>query len=54
MKPLTKQLPLRVESSVCEGNKVEQIVLCLQLLRLVKNEGPFNSGKEKAGKIDSW
>lgn len=36
MKPLTKQLPLSVESSVYEGNEVEQVVLFLQLLGHVK------------------
>lgn len=52
MKPLIKQLMPSVESSVYEGNEVEQIVLFLQLLRLVKIEGHFSSRREDVGKID--
>lgn len=47
----TEQLPLSMESSVHEGNEGEQIILFLQLLRLVENDGHFNSGKEKTGKL---
>lgn len=54
MKPLIKQLLLSVESSVYEGKKVEQIVLFLQLLRLVKNEVTLILGKKRLGKIDYW
>lgn len=49
MKPLTKQLPLSVESSVCEGN--EQVVLFLQLLGHVKNEDHSSPGKKRLGKL---
>lgn len=51
MKPLTEQLPLSVESSVYEENEVEQVILFLQLLRHVKNEGHFSPGKKRLGKL---
>ena len=51
MKPLTEQLPLSVESSVYEENEVEQVIMFLQLLRHVKNEGHFSPGKKRLGKL---
>lgn len=51
MKPLTEQLLLSVESSVYEENEVEQVILFLQLLGHVKNEGHFSPGKKRLGKL---
>ena len=51
MKPLTKQLLLSVESSVYEGNELEQVFLLLQLLGHVKKEGHFSLEKKRLGKL---